>query len=75
MNQFLIVGDSPGSDIQWEKKNSLFFTKTLKHDQSVLRCQAVRNTFYYPGNSVGFNKNFSKNLISSIPDIKMLGSV
>jgi len=43
MNQFLIMGDSPGSDIQWRKKRSLFFTKTLKHDQSVLCCQAGRN--------------------------------
>ena len=75
MNEFLIVVSSPGSDIQWGKKNSLFFTKTLMNCTCVPVCQIVWSTFYYPGNSVGFNKCFSRNLISSIPDIKMLGSV
>ena len=75
MNEFLIMGDTPGSAIPRGNKISLFLTKTIKTYQSVRGCQPVRDTIYYPGNSVGFNKNFSRNLISSIPDIKMLGSV
>jgi hypothetical protein len=75
MNEFLIMVGSPGSDIQWGKKYRLFFAKTLRNYVRVLYCQTVWKPFYYPGNSVGFNKNFSRNLISSIPDIKMSGSV
>ena len=75
MNEFLIMVGPPGLDIQWGKNNLLFFMKTSVNYEYVQHCKTVRKPFYYPGNSVGFNKCFSRNLISSIPDIKMLGSV